>query len=204
MGFNFSTLFNFGDLFLIEHFYVPRGKISTDDGKGTVILGQDADSLGGGFDENQALSGAISEFHMWDRSLTKEEIMQLLDCNLAEQTLGGNLINWNSETNWKTHNVTIQDIDNICNKDNVPEFVIFNQRMPFNDIRFHCQVMGGTLPHQLDEKGGLAYYETVLEVFKKETNTGKSPCVSKYDGVEKVKYWIGYKLSGKYLFHTCS
>ena len=96
------------------------------------------------------------------------------------------------------HNVSFQDIDNICNKDTIPEFVIFNQRMAFNDIRFHCQVMGGILPHQFDIQGGLVYYENVLEVFKKETKTEESPCISKYDGVEKVKFWIGYKLLGKY------
>ena len=58
--------------------------------------------------------------------------------------------------------------------------------------------MGGTLPHLFDENGKLVFYENVLEIFKKESNRIKSPCLSTYGGVEKVKYWIGYKLMGKF------
>ena len=182
-----------------ETFYLTGAQVSANDGKGTVILGQDADSLGGGFDENQALSGTISEFHLWDRPLSEEEIRKLLDCNIDEQSLGGSLINWKSVSSWKIHNVTIEDIDNICNEDSAPEFMIFNQRMSFDQIKFSCEVMGGTLPYQFDEYGKIVFYENVLAVFKKETDTKQSPCVSTYDGVEKVKYWIGYKLIGKLL-----
>ena len=137
---------------------------------------------------------------MWDRSISEEEIRQLSDCKIDTQTLSGNLINWKSVSTWKIHNVSIEDIESTCNEDNVPEFIIFNQRMTFDQIRFHCQVMGGTLPHQFKDDGNLAFYETVLKVFKKETDTVKSPCVSIYDGVEKVKYWIGYKFVGKYRY----
>ena len=123
----------------------------------------------------------------------------MLDCDIDEQSFNGNLINWKSVTSWDIHNVTIENIDNICNEDSIPEFMIFNQRMPFNQIKFSCEVMGGTLPHQFDKYGSLFFYDNVLAVFKRETDTKQSPCMSTYDGVEKVKYWIGYKLISKLL-----
>ncbi len=43
-------------------------------GDGVLILGQDQDSPGGRFDAGQALSGKISQFGLWDRVLTDDEI----------------------------------------------------------------------------------------------------------------------------------
>ncbi|XP_037794187.1 C-reactive protein-like [Penaeus monodon] len=39
------------------------------DGDGVLILGQDQDVLGGGFQEDQSLSGEISALHIWDYAL---------------------------------------------------------------------------------------------------------------------------------------
>ncbi|XP_020633966.3 C-reactive protein-like [Pogona vitticeps] len=40
----------------------------------SIVLGQDQDSFGGGFDINQSLVGEISDVYMWDRVLTPDEV----------------------------------------------------------------------------------------------------------------------------------
>ncbi|XP_032991672.1 serum amyloid P-component-like [Lacerta agilis] len=56
--------------------------------RGSLILGQDQDSVGGGFDSNQSFLGEITDVNMWDRVLTQDEM--LLSSN------GGTLVNWRS------------------------------------------------------------------------------------------------------------
>ncbi|CAI9611273.1 unnamed protein product [Staurois parvus] len=56
-----------------------------------LILGQEQDSFGGGFDAKQSLVGEISDIHMWDYVLTQEDIQKVLSGDLH-----GNIINWKS------------------------------------------------------------------------------------------------------------
>ncbi|XP_077327300.1 uncharacterized protein LOC143962127 isoform X1 [Lithobates pipiens] len=57
----------------------------------SIVLGQNRDSYGGGFDASQSLVGEISDVHMWDYALTPEDIQKVLSGELH-----GNAINWNS------------------------------------------------------------------------------------------------------------
>jgi hypothetical protein len=50
-------------------------------GPGIATLGQEADSLGGGYDGTQSFSGAITEFNIWDKVLKSKEIVELYDCS---------------------------------------------------------------------------------------------------------------------------
>jgi len=43
---------------------------------GTLVLGQEQDSLGGGFDPNQSFDGEINSLRIWERALTDEEIAE--------------------------------------------------------------------------------------------------------------------------------
>ncbi|XP_073479438.1 uncharacterized protein [Aquarana catesbeiana] len=61
------------------------------DAESSIVLGQDQDSFSGGFDANQSLVGEISDVHMWNYVLTKEDIQKVLSGDLH-----GNVINWNS------------------------------------------------------------------------------------------------------------
>ncbi|XP_075047902.1 C-reactive protein-like [Mixophyes fleayi] len=56
-----------------------------------IILGQEQDSFGGGFDINQSFSGEISDVNMWDYILTPEDIQKVVS-----DDYNGNLINWRS------------------------------------------------------------------------------------------------------------
>ena len=41
---------------------------------GVLVLGQDQDALGDGFEADQAFSGELTQFNIWDRVLTQDEI----------------------------------------------------------------------------------------------------------------------------------
>ncbi|CAI9617339.1 unnamed protein product [Staurois parvus] len=55
----------------------------------SIVLGQEQDSFGGGFDASQSLVGEISDVHMWDYALTPEDIHKVISGRH-----NGNVINW--------------------------------------------------------------------------------------------------------------
>ncbi|XP_028674875.2 neuronal pentraxin 1 like [Erpetoichthys calabaricus] len=63
---------------------------------GVLVLGQEQDTLGGGFDATQAFVGELANFNIWDRKLSPGEIYNLATCN--NKALVGNVISW-SESN---------------------------------------------------------------------------------------------------------
>ncbi|KAM5126676.1 LOW QUALITY PROTEIN: uncharacterized protein ACMZJ9_021204 [Mantella aurantiaca] len=66
-------------------------KGSTIAAESSIILGQEQDSFGGGFDASQSFVGEISDVHMWDYVLTPEEVQKVISDNFY-----GNLLNWKS------------------------------------------------------------------------------------------------------------
>ncbi|KAI8520996.1 hypothetical protein Bbelb_007500 [Branchiostoma belcheri] len=56
---------------------------------GTLIIGQEQDVVGGGFDANQSFIGDLSEVHLWDNVLSPAEIAA--DCSYH-----GNVIDWDT------------------------------------------------------------------------------------------------------------
>ncbi|XP_055965554.1 mucosal pentraxin [Sorex fumeus] len=67
---------------------VHRGYVVGADAK--IILGQEQDSFGGGFDANQSLVGEVWDVHLWDRIIPVEHM------GLSWQN--GNLLDWHSLT----------------------------------------------------------------------------------------------------------
>lgn len=57
----------------------------------SVILGQEQDSYGGGFNSDQSLVGDIGDVNMWDTVLTAEEIRSFC----PETTPSPTVLNWN-------------------------------------------------------------------------------------------------------------
>ncbi|XP_069806202.1 C-reactive protein-like [Dendropsophus ebraccatus] len=57
----------------------------------SIVLGQEQDSFGGGFDLNQCFVGELNDVHMWDYVLTPNDIRKVIT---NDQT--GNVINWRS------------------------------------------------------------------------------------------------------------
>ncbi|XP_006912432.1 neuronal pentraxin-1 [Pteropus alecto] len=60
--------------------------------QGVLVLGQEQDTLGGGFDATQAFVGELAHFNIWDRKLTPGEVYNLATC--SSKALSGNVIAW--------------------------------------------------------------------------------------------------------------
>ncbi|KAJ6657046.1 hypothetical protein lerEdw1_003047 [Lerista edwardsae] len=58
----------------------------------SIVLGQEQDSFGGGFDVNQSFVGEISDVYMWERVLTPDEVALVRN----DGVLSGYLIDWRS------------------------------------------------------------------------------------------------------------
>ncbi|XP_038657825.1 serum amyloid P-component-like [Scyliorhinus canicula] len=85
-------------------------KDTTVRGGGSVILGQEQDSVGGRFDSEQSFVGEITDVHVWDRVLTAGAIRAVSQgCYSA----GGNIIDWATIPFIAGGNVSIKD-NNDC------------------------------------------------------------------------------------------
>nr|XP_006817465.1 PREDICTED: uncharacterized protein LOC102805277 [Saccoglossus kowalevskii] len=63
---------------------------------GVLILGQEQDTLGGGFDPSQAFKGDLANFNMWDRELDGVDILHSTnDCSCG---IEGNVFSWKSDS----------------------------------------------------------------------------------------------------------
>ncbi|XP_041798721.1 C-reactive protein-like [Chelmon rostratus] len=76
-----------------------------------VILGQEQDSFGGGFDTRQSFVGMMSDVHMWDYTLSPCEIQRYVDdLNFTP----GNVLNWRALEFQSTGRVLIEDKQLTC------------------------------------------------------------------------------------------
>ncbi|XP_005988133.1 neuronal pentraxin 1 like [Latimeria chalumnae] len=60
--------------------------------QGVLVLGQEQDTLGGGFDATQAFVGELAHFNIWDKKLSPGEVYNLATC--STKALAGNVIAW--------------------------------------------------------------------------------------------------------------
>nr|XP_046234058.1 C-reactive protein-like [Scatophagus argus] len=77
-------------------------------GAPSIILGQDQDSYGGGFDQNQSFVGDISDVHLWDSVITPCEIRFYMEGNTFTP---GNLLNWKNLQYSSTGSVYVEKSD---------------------------------------------------------------------------------------------
>ncbi|XP_076984170.1 adhesion G protein-coupled receptor D2, partial [Tamandua tetradactyla] len=61
---------------------------------GVLVLGQDQDSLGGGFSARDAFSGNLTDFHLWARALSPEQLRRARACAPAPGDL---LFRWDPD-----------------------------------------------------------------------------------------------------------
>ncbi|XP_043573885.1 C-reactive protein-like [Chiloscyllium plagiosum] len=75
-------------------------------GRGTYILGQEQDKVGGGFDIDQSFVGEVSDVNLWDHVLTPSEIKAVSE---GCYNPGGSIIDWSSVWYIARGKVKIQD-----------------------------------------------------------------------------------------------
>ncbi|XP_029958563.1 serum amyloid P-component-like [Salarias fasciatus] len=89
--------------------YVPV--TSAISGTPMIILGQEQDSHGGGFDINQTFVGMMSDVHMWDYVLSSCEIQSYVDeLNFTP----GDVLNWKALEFEITDKVLVEPKSSIC------------------------------------------------------------------------------------------
>ncbi|XP_073340889.1 C-reactive protein-like [Pagrus major] len=72
-----------------------------------IVLGQEQDSHGGGFDIKQSFVGMMSDVHMWDYVISPREIQNY--ANLFISFTPGNVLNWRALEFQTTGRVLIED-----------------------------------------------------------------------------------------------
>ena len=73
---------------------------------GFLVLGQEQDSIGGGFDRNQTLHGRLASVNIWDKVLSESEIAaQYTNCSVPH----GSVLNWSVFKNLTHGNVTVEE-----------------------------------------------------------------------------------------------
>ncbi|XP_029958831.1 female protein-like [Salarias fasciatus] len=89
--------------------YAPTSSAIT--GTPMIILGQEQDSHGGGFDSDQAFVGMMSDVHMWDYVLSSCEIKSYVD---ELSFTPGNVLNWKALKFHITDKVLVEPKSVVC------------------------------------------------------------------------------------------
>ena len=73
---------------------------------GFLVLGQEQDSFGGGFDRKQTFHGRLASVNIWDKVLSEGDIAaQYTNCSIPH----GSVINWSVFKNLTHGNVTVEE-----------------------------------------------------------------------------------------------
>lgn len=61
---------------------------------GTLVLGQEQDSVGGGFETAQSFQGMLSNVNIWDRAFKSSKIKEMSKSCLLDRENEGNVYKW--------------------------------------------------------------------------------------------------------------
>ncbi|XP_042208683.1 uncharacterized protein LOC121856959 [Homarus americanus] len=104
----------------------------------SLVLGQEQDIVGGGFDKTQILRGQLAQANIWNRSLSKEEVQLLASCN---EVAYGNIFSSEMD-DVELVDVTKHMIDSksLCKK--TDEYVIFPEMRNLAESMLMCHRVG--------------------------------------------------------------
>ena len=112
-------------------------------------MGQEQDSLGGFFDENQAFSGEMTQVEMWSLKLDDLTIKSISDCQQETAFIQSRVVTWNSTLDeWTENNVnkSILPLDNFCQIQVLNNYLIWANPVTYPQISDYCRRVEGTLP----------------------------------------------------------
>ncbi|ROT81977.1 putative neuronal pentraxin-2 [Penaeus vannamei] len=109
---------------------------------GTLVIGQDQDTEGSGFDATQSFCGEFTGLEIFDRMLDEFDLKDLSSC---ESTLKGNILTW--------EDAEYQQLSQSCDVKPVP-FFMFLDKLQFSASTFLCSALGGSVatPMNADEQ----------------------------------------------------
>ena len=133
----------------------------------SMLLGQEPDLFNGDFDPAQSFRGKISEFNLWNVTLSEHTIQNLANCNAS---LKGNILAWEKSflTVYGTGFITV-DYTNFCTP--VKKLVPVFQRLSHDEAIAFCTVHGGYVYTPTSNETN----KMLFEVFKNRTFECKQP-----------------------------
>lgn len=108
---------------------------------GTLVLGQEQDTTGGGFDRQQVLRGRITQINMWNRTLSAGEIHRTAFC--ATYELGDVFSSDREDVELFNVKVETAPLDSFCSPYN--EYVILPESRDMKGALRACQMIGNRM-----------------------------------------------------------
>ncbi|XP_045616941.2 uncharacterized protein [Procambarus clarkii] len=164
-------------------------------GGGQLYIGQEQDTLGGGFNEFQSLRGSLVDLRVYDEILTTNQLKSYTSCQVLDNSSVPILDFSNIEQDYKVSNVEIEHVgsDLVCDQQEAFD-LIFPEARLFQEGELLCRILGGTLKVPID----------------RQENTNLFTLAAPYaagcsDGVGDT-IWLGVKgnESGQYWQHFAS
>ena len=114
-------------------------KGSSEMDESSLIFGQEPDSIRYRLDSHPAFIGDISEFNVWNYTLSASKIPSLATCESFEK---GNIISWepNNFINSNVKITRVSDSGTLCNTS--PRFVILPERVQYPEAKKICNIHG--------------------------------------------------------------
>lgn len=159
-------------------------KSSDLEGGGVLILGQDQDSLGGGFEQQKSYSGSISLFNLWNESLNSSEIKAMKDCNNEAATGNGNIIVSWRQNFWSlgqqrilSNTINLKDFCHDDTEDDFTNIVVFPERIERKEATQLCLSFGASVVLPQTETENKAITELAgkfRQICEAENQSGKT------------------------------
>ena len=147
-----------------------------------LIFGQEQDIIRGGFEEAEAFLGRLSEFNIWNFTLSTTDILRMATC---QKNIKGNIVSW-EKSDLSTHGVILNDIKDIsefCS--NIPRYVIFPSLMRFSQGLTLCNIHGGDLAVPKSDQES----QNILNIVSKH----KKICTNNSNSITEKAVWLGAK-----------
>ncbi|KAK8401438.1 hypothetical protein O3P69_002897 [Scylla paramamosain] len=112
-------------------------------GNGAYIIGQEQDSFGGNFQQDQSYSGEIAHLSFWDSYLSQDEIIRIAECQEPKEQP---LLGWSSQE-WELQGEVysqFRPLEDICSS-HTRTFKMFLKRQTLQRSLHFCRVVGGIL-----------------------------------------------------------
>ncbi|XP_076056073.1 uncharacterized protein LOC143034060 [Oratosquilla oratoria] len=164
---------------------------------GSLVLGQDQDSLGGGFSATQAFIGDITLLRLWDKALNFTEV------NLLEKCQGEDinpLLEWEDFT-WDVQGDVVNISSDPCKERGTSLTILIPKLVNLESARQFCALLNMTLPipqNDLENSAlGSAITSSPFECHAVETGKMQVWLAALFN--ESISHWVnlydGSKLS---------
>ncbi|KAG0702852.1 Adhesion G-protein coupled receptor D2 [Chionoecetes opilio] len=116
-------------------------------GGGILVLGQDQDTLGGGFVFSQSLNAVLKDFRFYTRAVTSQEAVDYTSCRPSSQDLKPHMDFTHLLSDWRLQGsveVGVVEMSEVCQEESVFHLV-FPEKRTFPEAAALCEGVGGNV-----------------------------------------------------------